>query len=842
MQGGTAQDRSSGMTAKALLVAGALVLVAWFVFEPYQSHYLSALAMLGDTATQAYWGVAKGGRGDEWSTYLPMLKQAYLEGFPAVSALEPYRERLDWFIAIPHADLSLLFLPNHLLYWFLPGGKALSFQGLYYNAVLLGSAYWLMRNLGVGRLVAVTASLSLAFSHFYQVWWTSNFPALAMCLLPFAILTSRLRDAIRWPALSWAVAAMLLGQMYPPFYFGVAVGIIPFVLAVRTDLLRPRTLALAAASAAAGLGVYLLLEWDYVAAVAGTSYPGSRVSTGGESNVRALLGVLFPTFPSGASGGYIEVVYNFAIAGTIFPALALAVLPFARWDRDMLRLSLVSAAVALLLGTYAVLGFPPWLAKATGFSIMPARRAHLGLSLLVLFYSAWVVSRNFDRLRPAALLAVGIVMAAVAWWSGVPGELEQGFPGVRWYGYLPLAVLSVAFLLVLAFRVPAGGARAMASGLLVAMAVAHVAIFGSFNPVMRASDILRPVDTQFTRDLRALQRLAGDRPLAIPGNFGHVLRGEGLPALQAIHMANVEVRRYQRVFPELSIAEATALFDQFRGIGLENAGAWRIEDLMVYFPLRHRVVAFRHTTTADGKPGGMSVLAGAPTYEIEPSAAGALVYWNATLAQPLPVDAELTVRIPCQSADGWVSRYPLAADAVPGGVALQGVVGGFRVESGDAAACASGIGLFSTEGIEIVDASAITELDRADVAAMAWSGSACAVDEAAGKEVIEHRRGDALTLSGFVVGPGNEPARDIGLLLKGERNFSIPVSRRIARADVGDYFGDPRLSDSGFAVSTSLQAVPPGSYEIHLTMRKDGATLFCEAGKTLRLGDAAGAE
>src|SRR3546814_2426263 len=90
-----------------------------------------------------------------------MLKQAQREGFPARSSLEPYRERLDWFITLPHADASLVLLPNQLAWWVVPPGVALSFQGLYYNLLLLLSVFWLLRNLKVGIGLAVATGVEI---------------------------------------------------------------------------------------------------------------------------------------------------------------------------------------------------------------------------------------------------------------------------------------------------------------------------------------------------------------------------------------------------------------------------------------------------------------------------------------------------------------------------------------------------------------------------------------------------------------------------------------------------------------------------------------------------------
>src|SRR5690606_6825808 len=350
-----AARRPQRILAWLLLV---LVAAGWLRLQAYQSHYESGLRALGDRQTEALLGEPKSGRGDEWSTYLPMLKQAQREGFPARSSLEPYRERFDWFITLPHAGASLVLLPNQVAWWIASPGVALSFQGLYYNLLLLLSVCWLMRNLRVGTGLAVATGVVLLFSHLYQAWWTSNFACLGASILPFAVLTSQLRWLYRGPLLAWSIGHMLLGQLYPPFYFALAVAVLPFVAAARPDLLQWRNLAWATASVAAGCAAALYLKLGYIEAVAGTAYPGSRFSMGGDTSASTLVSVLFPTWPAVPAPGVGLAFYELGMAASFFPLLAIAALPTVAWTREVRRVALVSVLVGAVLAFYMVSGFP----------------------------------------------------------------------------------------------------------------------------------------------------------------------------------------------------------------------------------------------------------------------------------------------------------------------------------------------------------------------------------------------------------------------------------------------------------------------------------------------------
>lgn len=664
---------------------GLIVALLWWKFEPYQSHYLSGLRFLGDTTTQTLWGTPKEGRGDEWSTYVPMLKQAALEGFPSRSALEPYREKLNWFIAIPKADFSLFFLPNQAVFWVLPVGKALSFQAIYYYILLIGSLVWYLRNLHVKGSVALAAAVSLAFSQYYQVWWTSNFPTLAACFLPFAILTSKIRVLPRTLLLFWSIGHMAFGEMYPPTYFAVAIALIPFTVAVRPDLLKLKDIFLAAIAAGCALAVYWVWNADFITSVANTSYPGQRISSGGGSSLQALAALIFPTLSVPGLPGA-DAVYELSVAGTFFPLLLLSIIPFVKWDRDTTRVTVISGVVAAVIALYAIVGFPLILAKYTGFFVMPGRRTHIGLSVLILFYSVYLLSRNWDRLRILPMLLVFGGYALISAYVGVNPNVSSEFLHLEWYAYLPVALVSIALLIYCVGKKTTELGATAGYAVLGGMAMAHVLIFGSFNPVMRGSDILLPAHSQLISDWRELYKKNGNQPLAVFGNFGHLLRGEGLPALEAIHLVNVDPAIYQKLFPYLSHAQVHEYFNRFVGIAFGNIPGVDPSGATIVFPLRPQAVSFEHEINSSSI-SKENLLTGPP--QVVVSDAGAdefVVRWTGALIKPLAIDALLTLSMPCKVEASWLTRSPIAGlDGAENGVSLRALVGEVKILTESAA-------------------------------------------------------------------------------------------------------------------------------------------------------------
>src|SRR3546814_15529737 len=105
------------------------------------------------------------------------------------------------------------------------------------------------------------------------------------------------------------------------------------------------------------------------------------------------------------------------MAPSFFPLLAIAALPTVAWTRDVRRVVIVSVLVGLVLAFYMVSGFPPEIARATGFSMAPGRRIQLGFSVLALLLSVYLVSRSKAPRSEERRVGKGCVSTCRSRWS-----------------------------------------------------------------------------------------------------------------------------------------------------------------------------------------------------------------------------------------------------------------------------------------------------------------------------------------------------------------------------------------------------------------------------------------
>ena len=842
----TATWRALPRTVRALWIILACVCVAWVSFGAYQSHYLTGLRLLGDHETQNLIGQPKDGRGDEWAVYIPTLKQSYLEGFPAQSKLPPYHESFKLFMGIPVKDWSIPFRPSTWAYMALPGSVAMSLQGLFYNVLLLLSIVWLLRNLQVKMRVAVPAAVMLQFSMFYQVWWTSNFAVLGASVLPLAVLTSDLRWQYKLPLLSWALAHMFMGAMYPPFYYVTALSLLPLIVVMRPELAKPREIAVALVALVAATAVYWRYYGAYIEAVALTTYPGTRFERGGGASWSTLLGVLLPTAPATSDADAGLTLYELNAAGTILFALFLGAVSKVDWQRRDALVLIAAIAVAALMAVYAVVGgFPDQVVRYTGLSLVPGRRMQIGLVLLTTFLAAIYISRAYEALRNAYVLSITAAFALLATLAGIREDADGQFFLLQAYPWLFLAFAAAGALL----DAMKNGATAVLRGrfslpcVLWGGALAHVVIFGSFNPIMRSSDILRPVNTQVTRDLKALYTAAGNRPVATVGNFGHLLRGEQLPAYAAIHLVSVSRDDYARAFPELTPHDIEVLFNQMRGLRFDNVLRYDARGLTATMPvLAHsHLIPARGIRSKRGAPAEPIIVLAGPVRvsEVRRTTISQFeVMWKSELRHRFPLSTPLAFYADCRIDKVVAARYPIDYSKDSGEVLLRGLVGKLTVQASTEATArkcvetvriGQGDGPSAGLGMQVVE---FGKLPPGSISAAQWSGRAC--------DVTGEPRRDPdtgiVTFQGYLIGHANQAVPEFSIILEGgqkSRLYQAPAQSGLLRPDVAEYFKQPSLIRSGFMGMVGTDRVLPGDYKVNFYFKEDGVEYFCESGKTL---------
>jgi len=226
------------------------------------------------------------------------------------------------------------------------------------------------------------------------------------------------------------------------------------------------------------LAVFVLEAHAAIETLRGTVYPGLRISRGGD---RALWSFVTANFATGwwASGwGPLVNVCEAASPWLLAPMPTLLWLVRAARERSHLdRLALLLLAYQAVLVVYAVVGFPEWLAHATGLSLVPGARCVIGIGLADVALLLRFLACAPPALGTGRWLALGLAVV----WASLLGLLSIPLAHT-----LPEAQPGVLFALaalngVLVFLALSSRRRSLAPWLLAAASFATTAWF---NPLV----------------------------------------------------------------------------------------------------------------------------------------------------------------------------------------------------------------------------------------------------------------------------------------------------------------------------------------------------------------------
>ena len=382
-------------------------------------------------------GTPKGIRIDEWNIFTPaILSQATVHpSFPIVNPRWGQGE-VPLVFKFPARHWSMLFRPQFWGFFVLDLERAFAFYWDIRAVLLLGGTFLLLMVLTENDFwISVFGGVWLFFSGFIQ-WWYSN------QLLPEIIgITGLLVVAAHYVALSprrWVIvfsglvfllcAFNFALALYPPyqvplFYIGVVLLVASLTPRVRRVEIRNNFALRIASSVFVLIVLALLLAQFYRDAKEGvnlmraTVYPGSRLVSGGDLTLAQTFGGFFgffmteQRFPE-AFGGNVCESSNFVL---LFP-IPMLVLIWRWWRKEPvtpLEWALV-AYIAVFL-TWIVVGWPHWLAAASGFGLTQPVRSQLALGLgSILLCCIFLSKSRIDLPRGfAGKLAIGCSIVAI---------------------------------------------------------------------------------------------------------------------------------------------------------------------------------------------------------------------------------------------------------------------------------------------------------------------------------------------------------------------------------------------------------------------------------------------
>ncbi len=435
-------------------------------------------------------------------------------------------------LAAPVAHPTILFRPT-LWGWFLGDDAGLAW--MWWMRVALGvlPLAWVASLLGARPGLALACAALFAAGPGFQLYSWNGAPYVGFAALAFGACvrcatSPGARALAGWSLLlGWATGCFALA-LYPPFQ--VTVGWVFVALlstwcaasGVRLDRRQWTAVGAGAGLALVSLALFLSAGGETLGILASTSYPGQRISSGGDVPFWIPFSAdLFAIGQTSPRAPILQLAGSFALFFPISAWLAL------RGPAPRDRVALVLSGVCVFLFVYEVAGIPRLLARLSLLSFAPGERTFLALGAADALLLARVLSapaRAADPLRPWVAAGWMVLLAGAA--LGLHRALPETSP----------PFLAGALLVHGAFAWWLLSARSGALGV-AALALLMALSTLWFNPLVRGgSGFLREND--LARRIAAIDSDAGGDTVwasyaSLP--IGNLFRMVGVRAISGVH-------------------------------------------------------------------------------------------------------------------------------------------------------------------------------------------------------------------------------------------------------------------------------------------------------------------
>ncbi|WP_147269668.1 DUF7657 domain-containing protein [Rhodanobacter denitrificans] len=574
------------------------------------SSYAVVLHSIGITNGDPILGTARPIRSDEYSVQTPHFQMAVLSGLKNVEQISPYRESMKNFMAFPTKDWSVIFKPQLWGFLLLRADYAYSLYFAVLAAAFLGGWCLFFRILGIDSRYAILGALLLFFSHFIQVWWTTNAASFAFAPWVAIAFIRPSSFVVRALLVLYSVAVWFFGLLYPPFLYGMAFAMATAILALKPDALKVKNILAAVLGALVAGALVFYYMHDMVEIMRNTVYPGKRSVSGGTVSIRQVLATLLPyinTLQFDPTPIYPDAI-NECEAGTVSSFLALLVLCFAEGRslidniRSNKRTTIIFLAAAAFCCAWMLLPIPAWVGRLALLHMMPPRRMLLAFGFIVHI----AILALLPKLRWAITgpRLVTFVVCVTASFLLAKSQLPLSSLPQSWFDFLiiPLSLAAIIAGHLLKRTVPAGAL------LLAASAACNALTFGTFNPLQSATPIFNQHDTDLIKDLQRLERIDARGWVYLNGWYGATINGLGIEAINDTPMSPQQVF-FAHEFPDLSDFTKNNDFNRYAHIIPTFQAEPSVTGDKLFVPLQHfarndRVVA---KTIEDSLPWNGSI-------------------------------------------------------------------------------------------------------------------------------------------------------------------------------------------------------------------------------------------
>lgn len=437
-------------------------------------------------------GTPKHIRSDEWNTWTPWVLGQVEQGKPDRNT-NIGGEKAPLLASVPVAHSSAIAQAKFYGFYLFDTETGFSWYWAYKSFGLALSFFWLFLLLTRGNVAASALGSAWIYGSSFTQWWFSIY--LPEQLIAFALATvggiyllfarRRMMIGVGAGLVAYSVLNLLL-NLYPGFivplaYLGGAI-LAGFVFEPgRLSLIRERwqwrLLFFGAATIVVALmgGNYLMDAMSSIEVMASTSYPGRRISAGGDFPVLRLFYGFFEGFRIGEERLPLPPTNATEASSFILlmPLLLLA-MPLAAFGKRENGLLTALALYCLVVGLW-ISGPWPRLAEsamqAIGWSWVPPKRAVLGLGVGSVIAAVVLFARVHDgmidvRPTPARGMVPPMVLGCLLLFG-------WGLHGIDPEFFRPkLVLVASAVVAVMAAGIVLGRTGLFAAGLMLAIAPA----------------------------------------------------------------------------------------------------------------------------------------------------------------------------------------------------------------------------------------------------------------------------------------------------------------------------------------------------------------------------------
>ena len=364
---------------------------------------------LGEDGTQdLVFGVPRPIRTDEYVVGTPLAFAQSYNDYSFYNTLFGNKPANMFIIKdAPVWSLAEIFRPFHWGYLLLGSSAGLSFYWAARLVVLFLSAYQFFlcistdsRERKASRSLSVLGAVLITFAPLTQWWFAVNgLPEMLIAVfVSICCFDCALRKQESWIRLLCCTvilqcAGMFILTLYPAWQIPMGYILMGLIIAnichywgkVHFNRIEIVGIIVLLVIFAVLMGMVLKESWSTIQSMLGTSYPGSRVSTGGGHSVLLLFSSLatlclpFKDFYESAmlAGNNVEVA---AFIDLCPMGLFFAISNMVK-RRKANFLDCYFIALILFLSAFAIIGFPTWLSKLTFMSLVPSGRTTVAIGL-----------------------------------------------------------------------------------------------------------------------------------------------------------------------------------------------------------------------------------------------------------------------------------------------------------------------------------------------------------------------------------------------------------------------------------------------------------------------------